>query len=203
MLYWVCCFFAEGEMKKIAFYIRRQGSANGKTCKRNSMFKLPNLYLFGIISMMFSLIAISDNTLAADHIDTDLNIGREVSLLAPMQSYFSQHKGIDSLIGTIHTLEFNIHVDYGAYSANLKIPIEQKQFTRKEVIIDGLLANILVYKTSKNQQHQNGQWYIGINFPNVRDSVIGSIRLTMYAWLQNENQVKSVENIFRSIHFKR
>ncbi len=152
--------------------------------------------------MIFSLISISSNILAADRMDTELKIGSEVTLLVSEKSYFTRRKGIDSLAGTIHTRDIAIHVDYGAYSPELTLPVEQQEYTKKQIFIDGLLATMLVYKTPKNQQHQNGPWYIGINFSNVRRSVIGSIRLTMYAWLQNEKQVDFVESVFKGIRFK-
>jgi hypothetical protein len=124
-------------------------------------------------------------------------------LSVPAQSYFSDGKGTDSLIGDIQTPDYMVSVDYGLYSPPISVPNTVQRQQIQTVVIDNRPATLVIYQDASKQQQAKNSWFIGVHFPKVHDSVVGAVKLTMHSWLQTEQQAQQVKVVFNSIHFDR
>ncbi len=129
-----------------------------------------------------------------------LDVGGKFELKAPPGSAHVPGRGIDSMVGRIKTPAFMLAFDYGAYSDPLKAESAYQKYQAREVQIGGKAARIVTALAPGRSADR--PYFIGVHFPNLKQSVIGPIRLTMTAWVKAPKDYDAIEAVFASISFK-
>ena len=70
----------------------------------------------------------------------------------------------------------------------------------RNVLIDGKAANIVTAYAPRFSTDR--PYFIGIHFPEIKKTVLGSTKLTVFSLLETADDYIVVEKIFRTIQFK-
>ncbi len=116
--------------------------------------------------------------------------------MAPAGTEFTPGKGTDSFIGSFFKLSF----DYGAYSNSLSDLSGDAEYKTHSVLIDGKAANIVTAYAPRFSTDR--PYFIGVHFPEIRKTVVGSTRLTVFGLLETADSYAVIEKIFSTIQFK-
>jgi len=130
----------------------------------------------------------------------NVEIGSAFSLMAPQGSVAHQGEGTDSLIGTIEVNGIKLSFDYGFYSNPLTNNGSYQNYITEDVLIDGVSARIVTGYTTRNSP--SAPYFIGIHFPKIKNTVIGSTRLTIYTQLKSKENHTMIGQIFRTLQLK-
>ncbi len=121
------------------------------------------------------------------------------SLSAPAGTTYTPGQGIDSMIGSFDAASFQLNFDYGAYSDPLTHLHDNDGYQTREVEVDGRTAIIVsAYAPAYSDQQP---YVIGIHFPNLGQSVVGTQRLTVYTMLETPDDFAMIEQIYGTIQF--
>ncbi len=157
--------------------------------------------------LMFTLLMVLSACTVADENSSTVpdgwvtvEVGNIFSLKAPPGTVLHKGAGIDSIVGTIDAPHFKLSFDYGVYSGALTKEDYYKNYKSKEIQIDSVAARIV---TANNTNQSVGHPYlIGVHFPQIKKSSLGSIKLTIHCFLENEESYATVEKIFHTIKLK-
>lgn len=152
------------------------------------------------ILMALSACSVAENSSTAPDEWVTVEVGNIFSLKAPPGTQFHEGVGSDSLVGTIDAPEFKLSFDYGVYSSPLTKEEYYKNYNSKETEIDGVAARIVT--ASNTKQSIEHPYLVGAHFPQIKESLLGSIKLTIYCWLESEESYATVEKIFHTIKLK-
>jgi len=150
--------------------------------------------------MALSACTVAENSSTAPDDWVTVEVGNIFSLKAPPGTLFNEGAGSDSIVGTIDAPDFKLSFDYGVYSSSLTNEDHYKNYKSKEMQIDGVAARI-VTANNANQSIENS-YLIGVHFPQIKESLLGSIKLTIYCLLESEESYATVEKIFHTIKLK-
>lgn len=126
--------------------------------------------------------------------------GSEFDLMAPAGTEFHPAEGIDSFVGSFEAPDFKLSFDFGRYSNPLNDLSGDAKYEIRNVLIDGKAANIVTaYSSRFSTDHP---YFIGIHFPEIKKSVLGSTKLTVFSLLETADYYSVVEKIFKTIQFK-
>lgn len=128
-----------------------------------------------------------------------VSVSDRFHLKAPPGTKFEPKKGIDSYLGLISAPRFTLEFDYGAYSDPLDPGPHFGRYRSRETRIDGKSAKIVTaYGPNISKQRP---YFIGVHFPNIGESPVGSRRLTMFGWFEDPGGYGTAETVFRTIEF--
>ena len=116
------------------------------------------------------------------------------SLLAPPETKFHQQQGMDSFVGVFSNKNFKMKFDYGLYSD----PLDDRG-SKTEINVDGKPAWIVRSSTPGSTNKASN--FIGIHFPEVEQTFLGTTKLTIITSPEKEEDYEAIEKIFRSIKF--
>lgn len=121
------------------------------------------------------------------------------SLSAPAGTTYTPAQGIDSIVGSFDAAAFQLNFDYGAYSSSLTNLSEEEDYQTRDVEIDGKPAKIVTAVAPIYSEQQ--PYFIGVHFPDLGQSVVGTTRLTLYAMLESPDTYPLIEQIYGTIQF--
>ena len=127
---------------------------------------------------------------------TEVSVGKSFTLRAPDGSRLRPGHGTDSLTGTIEVPGFELAFDYGLYSNSLADVGETPGYRAQQIRVDQQDAKLVTFEVS-----EGGGRFVGIHFPRVRQSTLGSLRLSVTCTVANDADVQLIERIYRSIRF--
>ncbi len=155
-----------------------------------------------MFSMLMALSActVAENSSTGPDEWVTVEVGNIFSLKAPPGSRFHEGAGSDSIVGTIDAPDFKLSFDYGVYSSPLTKEEFYNNYKSKEIEIDGIAARIVTASNAK--QSIEHPYLIGVHFPQIKESLLGSIKLTIYCLLESEESYATVEKIFHTIKLK-
>lgn len=133
----------------------------------------------------------------ADWVRLDANSA--FSLSAPAGTTYTPAQGIDSMVGSFDAAAFQLNFDYGAYSNSLSNLSEEEDYQIRDVEIDGKPAKIVTAVAPSFSEQQ--PYFIGVHFPDLGQSVVGTKRLTVYAMLESPDTYPLIEQIYGTIQF--
>ncbi len=130
----------------------------------------------------------------------EVDAGSAFSLTAPPGTRFSPGDGKDSFIGSFEAAGLRLSFDYGLYSNPLVSDGSGKNYTARNVDIDGkkakIVTNYIPHRSTKRP------YFIGVYFQDVGKSSIGTIKLTVHTSVERKEDYDIVEKIFGTIRFK-
>lgn len=158
----------------------------------------------GFVSVFFLIISDSVITESlSSEVPVDwikVSAGREFDLMAPAGTEFHPSEGIDSFVGSFEAPDFKLSFDYGLYSNPLKDMSGDAKYETRIVLINGKAANVVTaYAPRFSIDHP---YFIGIHFPEIKTTVVGPTKLTVFSLLETADYYTVVEKIFRTIQFK-
>jgi hypothetical protein len=122
------------------------------------------------------------------------------SMKAPPGTVFKPGQGTDSNVGAFEVPGFQLAFDYGVYSNSLNQDSGDQDYQARETEIDGKAARIV---TAYAPHRASGRpYFIGVHFPRVGETSLGSIKLTVSGSLVKKEDYSIVEMIFSTIRFK-
>lgn len=107
--------------------------------------------------------------------------------------------GTDSQAGTLTSDHLRIDYDFGLYSDPLAQREDTFDYQSEPVTVDGLPARQVQFRLPDAAGQSRS--CIGVHVPQVRQSGMGSIRLTVLACTDKPDQLKNVPAMFMSIRF--
>jgi hypothetical protein len=149
------------------------------------------------ILMAMSACTVAENSSTTPDEWEIVEVGDIFSLAAPPGTLYHEGSGADSIVGTIAVQDLKLSFDYGVYSDPLNKDDFYKNYELEETQIDGIAARIVTAYNTGNNSH-----LIGVHFPNIKESLLGSVKLTIYSSLESEENYDMVEKIFRTIKLK-
>lgn len=130
----------------------------------------------------------------------EVSAGDVFSLMAPPGTEFHPLQGIDSFVGTFKTPDFELSFDYGLYSNRLDDLSTGTDPEVHTILIDDKNARIVTMQTtvySKDHSH-----FIGVYIPDLKQTMLGSLSLSITCSLENDDLYPIVEQIYKTIRFK-
>lgn len=130
-----------------------------------------------------------------------INAGNVFSFMAPPDTVLIPGQGNDSFTGIIKSPKFKVTFDYGLYSNSLEKASEKlsDSYTTRKLLIDNREAILVTYISNEHPERES--YFIGIHFPKIKRSTIGSIKLSMQCFLKNSQNKTTIEKIYKSIVF--
>ena len=120
-------------------------------------------------------------------------------LLAPAGTKFLHDQGADSFVGNFDGPGFKLYFDYGAYSNPMLNDETMHNYETEKAIVQDKQARIITaYVPLRADKFP---YFIGIHFPDLGKSVIGSKKLTLFAWVERTEDYALIKEILSTIRF--
>ena len=130
----------------------------------------------------------------------EVSAGTLFSVKAPPGTVFKPGQGKDSVIGAFEGPGFLLSFDYGVYSDPLDRDSRDQGYQARDTRVNGKAAKIVTaYARLRSPVRP---YFIGIHFPDVEKSSLGSIKLTVSGSLEKKEDYSIVEKILATIRFQ-
>ncbi len=162
-----------------------------------SKLKLAGIGLASALFLIVSASMATESGLPDNWINVSAN--QKFDLMAPAGTEVHPAKGIDSFVGSIEAPDFSLSFDYGRYSNPLNDMSGDAKYEIRDVVIDGKAANVITAYAPRFSTDR--PYFIGIHFPEVKKTAVGSTKLTVFSLLETADYYTVVANIFETIQF--
>lgn len=129
----------------------------------------------------------------------ELSATGKFSLKAPPGSRLSKRAGKDSSVVVFVTPKAELLSDYGAYSNPLGGSGSPADYVAQPVRIDGREARLVTWDAGVSAAPR--RYFIGVHFPNLRQSSIGPVKLTIETFVADKSDYELVKTIVGTIRF--
>ncbi len=120
------------------------------------------------------------------------------SIMAPPGTTFARSTGVDSFTGVFNAPGFAVHVDFGAHVDPLTPQRTRTEYLTRTISVDGRPAMLITARNARGDR----AYFIGLHVARVRSSVVGPVGLTLIASVQRQQELATVETVYRSVRFK-
>ena len=129
----------------------------------------------------------------------EVSAGSEFSLMAPAGTKFIKREGIDSFVGEFDGPGFKLQFDYGAYSGSLEDDGNAQNYAAENLPVRGKQARLVT--SYSPHRSDDFPYFIGMHFADLGETVIGTRKLTIYAWVKSTDDYPLVREILGTVEF--
>ena len=128
-----------------------------------------------------------------------VSAAREFHLMAPAGTEYRPGKGIESLVGSFESADFKLSFDYGAYSDALQHLRGDAGYAVRDIMVGGKPAKVVTARAPRLSADR--PYFIGIHFPEIKTTVVGPTKLTLFGLFETADNYPLIEKIFTTIRF--
>lgn len=157
--------------------------------------KLPKPLSHAVVCTVFALMGCVDMSAQAC-VQTDLG----PFVLCVPKHWEVRKGGVDSAAGRLTGKDLSISYDFGLYSDPLRVPVGATDVQESVILVGGLPARRVTYSVERSGAVP--MHYVGVHVPDVRQSSMGRLKLTLLAHTQDRQNFADVDALLPTIEFK-